>query len=721
MEFTREQAKILLPFLILGVMLVGVVWGVVANRTQTNTVFVIDYINGTIQVESPIGLFDILNTGQGNNDLYPMNQAVRTIDAVTFENVTVSGNMTLGGVTRDTWPAGGGLPYDQSLNTTDAVSFVNVTVTGNMTLGGVMRDTWPIGGTGGGGLVAPTFIIFVNGTGYYSINGTDGSVYVAGPIWDVVMNNTAAMCGILGGGKIALKEGNYSVMMNLPILLYSETEIELQGGALIWLHANKTDGKVLFKATGQENIVIHGAGIIDGNKDNQLLGYQTAVFWDGCLNCRVDTYIQHMRGWNVRDEMGGNDANNVYINRFYPDAGKKITPAKELMNQRAASVQVCNFSSTFTAAAVNEIYGDFSYITGNAMNGPEALFCVPNLGESATEPVRVQILYPAGQVWNDTNVGVWLYFTGTLDSTFDLTLEIWDRTDSQALQCNLPNIGDELNDEGINRWIQLMFCIKANTTDSIPRINMSDIDDIRLRFMSAVDTWNVTIDDMRLFDNYQLERNLVFCTDGPYEHQFTWLVPIADQYGYKICFATSYDIVGEDPGNGDVYLENLTRVKKLGHIIGTYIRAFDDQATPEPLSDAEILDFALLTKQWLIDHKLAEDFFFAHMNRHLLDTHTEDLLDDYFHVIKGSHPDGLSMWAYPFLSPNIVTGTPAAVLTRIYAAQSKDLVVGVFNHYNAEPDTISDIKTLFAYCAANGFGSKTWRDVWYDQCIVGSR
>jgi len=42
---------------------------------------------------------DTVNTGQGANELYAMNQNVRTSDNVTFNNVTVSGNLTVSGTT----------------------------------------------------------------------------------------------------------------------------------------------------------------------------------------------------------------------------------------------------------------------------------------------------------------------------------------------------------------------------------------------------------------------------------------------------------------------------------------------------------------------------------------------------------------------------------------------------------------------------------------------
>lgn len=42
-------------------------------------------------------VFSTVNTGQGENELYAMNQAVRTTDAVTFENATITEDLTVGG------------------------------------------------------------------------------------------------------------------------------------------------------------------------------------------------------------------------------------------------------------------------------------------------------------------------------------------------------------------------------------------------------------------------------------------------------------------------------------------------------------------------------------------------------------------------------------------------------------------------------------------------
>ena len=619
-----------------------------------------------------------LDTGQGANELYDMNQNVLTTSDVTFDNITASDGVTLGGVRRTTWPAGGG---------------------------------------GLAAFYSGEYIVYVNVTGYYTQDVRNGTVIYSGAVFDTVLNNTLAL-----GGKTVITPGNYVKSLNQTLLMAVEnSELQINAGVNITIDAGSTTYNIF--TIGATKVKIHGDGLIEGLK-NQQVNEQTLYYVrDGYSFFTGDTYVHNLKGKYLVDDGGSNSNNNQWNNRYYTEAAKKITPSTNKMLAESTQRLIVNFTSGLADPVINEVYGDFTYITSDVITRPSSLYCVPNLAESATEPVRVQILYAAGQVWNDTNALIWMKFTGTIDPTFDIILEIWDKADSQALQCKLSDIGTELNNEGIDRWYPMMFSFKANTTDTAPRINMSDVDDIRIRFMSAVDTWNVTLDNFMLLPNYLSYPNGAFgyATDGPYDNQFNWLIPLADQYGYKVCFATSYDIPGEDPGNADVYLANLTTAYKAGHIIGVYTRAYDNQATPEPLSDAEILDFALLQKQWLIDHGLVEDFYYAQMNRHLLDVHVIDLLDDYFHVLKGAYPDGLSLWREPWLHPNIVTTTPAAALTRVQRAHTDGLVTMIFNHLNLEPDTYANLKTMFQYAYNNNMASYTWRDMYYNECIVGNR
>ena len=76
-------------------------------------------IDGTLDVTGALSA-PTVNTGHGSNNLYPMNQGVRTTDAVTFSTVnTGQGNNDL-------------YAMNQDVRTTDSMTFVGLTLTGAM-------------------------------------------------------------------------------------------------------------------------------------------------------------------------------------------------------------------------------------------------------------------------------------------------------------------------------------------------------------------------------------------------------------------------------------------------------------------------------------------------------------------------------------------------------------------------------------------------------------
>ena len=73
------------------------------------------YYMGTNQIISPTraATFVTLDTGQGANELYDMDQNVLTTSSPTFDDVTVSDEVTIGGVTRTSWPSSGNYSYGE--------------------------------------------------------------------------------------------------------------------------------------------------------------------------------------------------------------------------------------------------------------------------------------------------------------------------------------------------------------------------------------------------------------------------------------------------------------------------------------------------------------------------------------------------------------------------------------------------------------------------------
>ena len=103
--------------------------------------------------------FATVDTGQGANELFDMNQNVQTTSAVTFVTVNT------GQGANDLWD------MDQNVMTTSSVTFDDVTVSDDFTLGGVTRSAWPATGAG---ITIETVICVVEGSDYvaYFSNGS---------------------------------------------------------------------------------------------------------------------------------------------------------------------------------------------------------------------------------------------------------------------------------------------------------------------------------------------------------------------------------------------------------------------------------------------------------------------------------------------------------------------------------------------------------------------
>jgi len=513
-----------------------------------------------------------------------------------------------------------------------------------LNLNGVNRSTWPAGG-GVGGIDAYDFsyLLFANATGYYSINGTTGQIDYSGGVFDTVCNNTLlARAMRMNGGKLVISAGNYTRSTNSSILIPSNTEIELPGGTIIWVQAPTTNGSIVFRNmnSSNNNIVIHGDGVLDGNK-NQMSATtrMTAIQLDACTQSKVDLYIQHFRGFNLVDNKGGDDANNIFINRYYPDAGVKISKPVHQMIQAADSWLIDNCSHGWTAT-----FGWLNYSTDYM----EANFSMKGSAQGAgAERLRLVKTWTTPLDLENCNLGFWLKSEGDLSNITTLTiyLEIWD-VHNVARQFRWSAVEDELNGSD-DVWSFHIF--PYNNFVISNAINMSEIDDMRFRFLADDDGWNVSIDEFTAFPIQRSNPNgaVIFTFDGPYPHQWQWAYTAMNRYGYKGNIATSYDIPGESPGNGGTYLANLTKLYDQGWDICVYSRAFDGAVPPRPLSEAEILDFALRQKQWLLDNDFIRSADYLHANQHLGDVYTYDLLSDYFIFQKALHVSSVSSTALP--------------------------------------------------------------------------
>lgn len=118
--------------------------------------------------------------------------------------------------------------YLQDENRTDAILNGNFTGIGLETpwleLGGTNRTTWP-SASGSGGLDEYSFsyLIFKNATNTYAINGSTAIIEFSGDSTTVIQSALTSV-GTAGGGKVFVKNENYSLTTNLKV--YNNTIFE---------------------------------------------------------------------------------------------------------------------------------------------------------------------------------------------------------------------------------------------------------------------------------------------------------------------------------------------------------------------------------------------------------------------------------------------------------------------------------------------------------------
>jgi len=177
-----------------------------------------------------------LNTGQGANELYDMDQNVLQASAVTFATVDTGQG------------ANEVYDMDQNLLTISSVTFDDVTVTDEVTLGGVTRSTWPSVASGTA-IFLDTVTCKIEGT-YYVAYLADGTV---------LYNNTSPFTCL----QTALDFTTYnagSIPTYLEGRVYNYTSVRVGPG--YWdIGANDLDipNKVNFGGEGRDATIIKGS------------------------------------------------------------------------------------------------------------------------------------------------------------------------------------------------------------------------------------------------------------------------------------------------------------------------------------------------------------------------------------------------------------------------------------------------------------------------------
>ena len=192
------------------------------------------------------------------------------------------GSLYVDGLTLDQYIIGlvgvGGGRFDQSLNTTDVVTFENVTVTDSITLGGVTRSTWTTS--------EASYTISTDAGIYYAENGTTGEIKQStslSGLWNTINAETSGLVAEFTVGTF---------IVDGPLVIQSsDTVIRGQGPqATILQLANNVNNDIIQMTTYYHNVVIKDI-CLDGNRDNQNAGKGID------FNCDTTTYGGGSQYW----------------------------------------------------------------------------------------------------------------------------------------------------------------------------------------------------------------------------------------------------------------------------------------------------------------------------------------------------------------------------------------------------------------------------------------
>jgi parallel beta-helix repeat protein len=202
-------------------------------------------------------------------------------------------------------------------------------------------------------------------------------------------------------GKIVLLEGTFTI--DGPIYVYSNINISGQGaGTIIKLktgtNVNTNIITNIDTVSGNQNIIVNDLQI-DGNKINNTVGTQNAIYFRKSFNCKVkDTVIYSMRNGGIEINNASptatgtipTDGNNIITGNFIYDNGNGIKVFGSNNNTVTSNtVEYCGYgvaiynssnnnvsTNTMVSSTGNGIYAencDNITMIGNTYNGLDAV------------------------------------------------------------------------------------------------------------------------------------------------------------------------------------------------------------------------------------------------------------------------------------------------------------------------------------------------------------
>ena len=347
-------------------------------------------------------------------------------------------------------------------------------------------------------------------------------------------------------GDIYFSEGTF-VKGNIPgITIPSNRCLRLSEGTTITFKTDVGDGAVIFEnsdpVASNKNIAIVG-GVLDGNRDNQAVGTQSAIKFDRVRTSSVDCHIRNFNDrnlWEVRQYYGVEYKNRDYPYTLNADNFQSIIASHPLVKL------LDDFEADWT-----QISGTIEYDTAIKHSGTRSMKITTTVGGEGKADKAVSLdLSKAG-------FGVWVYiedYTKIHHAYFYIksagAWTDWARGELIRVdQC--PKIN--------GKWIRLDMPYFDQITGSP---DYSNIDTVRLQFNAeAGETAIVYVDELCYAKKVLTEGGVVsFYFDDSVASAYTKAKPLFDKYGD----AASWGMVTANyPLNGTL-LEQAKEAQECG-------------------------------------------------------------------------------------------------------------------------------------------------------------
>ena len=517
----------------------------------------------------------------------------------------------------------------------------DLSVTGTGTIGGDLNISGNLNAKTGR---AATFVIAANDSSTLSKQQAD---YVCDGIADEVQIQAAIDALPANGGKVLILEGEYTKSTTDGISIPSNTEIELVAGATIKFVDNiNTDAQIFINenSDGNTNIIIHGGGILDGNRANQTTGEQAAIKITNVSKSTIDILMKNFRSYNVQEITSG--VGNKIINREYPNLFIPETNVLSKLESHPLRKLIDDFETDWI-----EITGTLTYDTEIKHSGTRSakLVAVGSVGLNGYARIEKEISPTTDE--SGMNYGIWVYAE---DMSTLSGFKIYLRSGGNWAEYRRENIiyGVKERKFANNKWI---FMGTKRFDYITAGFDVSAVDMIRIEITSSTNTTATVWIDKLIHASNSIAKNgmisIVF-DDGNLS-DYTKAKPLFDKYNFTACSAVTIDNIGTANHMNEAQLKELQQ-SGWDIIPHSVTHAYTKDGINIEDSSAIIEEEVLGSQDWAMQHGFKNGARFYVMPGGYYSEKYLDVIEKHFIAARGFGPY-LNGESLPLLDPRILS------------------------------------------------------------------